>query len=470
MDQTIGIQEWRDLARNSYYPFEEDCGVKALFLDATFVQFDGFIPRLNYFKVLVDAVEFSFELDTGEYIHKQPESACVEGSVILLKDEASDRYHGQVVIGPGIIQAFNNMKGVTVSPDLEFSAMAVRAIPRTAGLFAIDQAYNDVTITTDKSQFFEIIGNRVTLNSVSMPSNIPEVRLSSQCIYAITDKKHVVELDLTAHSMKKSFTLANPLTALVTSDNKLTGVDEMQFYNLTAVPATKLYLGLNSIGALTTGYEDQSLLFAVSGNSLLSVAPYEASPNVVLLTLTGASTTLACYQDNDKFVYSIKGPYDKTALATVSDILYTANTTAISTAMVGLITLDGDIHQPPCVGLVKMPDDADNTITGVLANSSIVKVVRIDLTLGTATLLFSTSASSTLGNLVSITDGKNVKVTLRSVTPLKQVNGVAPINNALHFVDSGIIHLQKTGPAEITVNLAPEAEKTIIKRSTKYEV
>lgn len=468
MDQTIGITEWRDIARNSTYPFEESCGVPALFLDATFIQFDGFIPKLNKVTVNSSSVQFSFQLDTGEYIHSQPESGCVEGAVIVLRSESSDRYHGQIVLGPGIIYALNNLKGVVLEPDLEFSALTVRAIPRTSGLFAIDQAYNDIEVKLDHSQFFNVSGNRVVWNSVSLPSNIPEVRLLSKNLYAITDKKHMVELDLEAHTMKKMFTLSNPMTAVVTSEGKLLGANENQYFELNAVPATKLQETADNISVMTTGYDDKSLLFGVTGNSLLGIDPYDGDANSSVGFLSGGTRTLACYEGNDQFVYTIKGPFDRNTNSTVSDILYKSD--GVTNTIVGLVTINGDMHQPPCVGLIKMPDDDANTVTGVLANASVIKVVKIDLLLGTATLVFSIATSTTFGNLVSVTDGKNVRVTLRSVTPLKSVNGVSPINNAIHFIDKGIIHLERTGADQITVNLAPEAERTIIKRSTKYEV
>lgn len=468
MDQTIGITEWRDTARNSYYPFEQDCGVKALFLDATFTQFDGFVPILNSITVNTNDVTFEFQFDTGVYKHVQVEAGCVEGSVIVLKDVRTDRYYGQLVTGPGIIYAYNSMKGAKLFPEIPFSVMVVRAIPRSAGLFAIDQAYNDIEIGVDHSQFFNIVGNSVTWNSVALPSNIPEVKLSSKCLYAVTDKKHILEFNLETKTVKRVFSVAIPLTAVGTSSGKLYGAAGEHYYDLTAVPATALDSD-EAVYALTTGRTDESKLFAMVDAGIIQLDPANTGNNLALMSLPGPGKTLTCYADNDKFVYSVPGPFDKQANTTVSDLLYKVDTTAQTSTLVGLVTIAGNMHQPPCAALIKMVDDPATTITAILADSSITKIVKIDLSLGTATLLFSTTTSSTFGTPIAGTDGKNVKVKLRKITPLKKINGVAPVTNALHFIDGGIIHLEKTAADEITINLAPDVADTIIRRSKKYQ-
>jgi hypothetical protein len=141
------------------------------------------------------------------------------------------------------------------------------------------------------------------------------------------------------------------------------------------------------------------------------------------------------------------------------------DTTLDEYKLLGVMSIAGNIHQPVCAGLVNL----SSGVYGVLYDGQNIKVTKVDMVVGTAELLFTVAISEQLGTPWAVTDGKNVRVVLRRIVPLRSVNNIAPVNNALHFVDGGIMHLEKTAPDEVTISFGPDGANTKVQRSTKYE-
>jgi hypothetical protein len=464
MNQTIGIKEWRDVSKASLYPFEQEVGIQSLFLDASFAQFDGFIPVLKSVQVNSGNVTFEILFDDGVYKHVQQEVDCVEGAIITFRKNSIDRYYGHVVAGPGILYALNNMQGVILSPSSPFSAITVRSIPSTAGLYNIEQASGNIDIKLDHSMFATIAGNTIGWNAVSMPSNIPEVRLLNKNIYVLTDKKNVLELDLENHKMKVLFTLPMHMDSIATTGGKLYGTKDTVLYDLSAIPPEVIGVIPYEMYALCSDADGNGKLFGLSGNGIYDIDPSDGT-STQITPITSAGYTLACYDDEDKFAMSVTGPFDKNAGQTVADLLYTMDTTLDEYKLLGVMSIAGNIHQPVCAGLVNL----SSGVYGVLYDGQNIKVTKVDMVVGTAELLFTVAISEQLGTPWAVTDGKNVRVVLRRIVPLRSVNNIAPVNNALHFVDGGIMHLEKTAPDEVTISFGPDGANTKVQRSTKYE-
>ena len=468
----IGITEWREHGLTSSYPLGGIMDPNDVFVDANFVQFDNFIPQLIQAVVSNNSIVFTILFDDGNFLLTVPADNCVEGTILPIR--SSSRFYGQLVCGPGIETMFDANAGSTLAINLPFEPNTVRSIPSTSGLYTLQGLSGDVVVATDEAQFFNLTPpGTVTWNTVSKPDKVSYQTLSTSLLYSVTDQKQIVAVDPAGKIITPVFSIpiaCNCIIAMTVSGvNKLVGTVGGDFYDLSAVPPTKI---------LTIPYDVQAL--AVDPAGTLAVLTVGKLLYVELSTpLSPITATYTLQHTTDKgllatginqFLYTSPGPLDSSGKQ-VSNLFYTVNTATSTEALsamhigVDLVTNVDNTYQAAIIGMATM-----NSISYVATVDSYNNnVFSIDLTFGTAAELFSLPFDPYVGKLIGLTTGNGAQVTIPATTPLKTINGVAPVNNTIQLNGGGLIQVEQTNTDELTLNLAVDIANTTISPTTTYE-
>ena len=449
----IGITNWRDHGLTSCYPLMINIEPNDLFVDASFVQFDNFIPQLSTVEVTAEGIVFTFLLDDGVFVYQLDAADCVDGTIISLRG-ITDRAYGQIVCGPGVATIFNNDKGRIVTLNVSFEPSVVRSIPSTAGLFSLQGSNGNVKVTTDINQrFIWQSPNGVEWNTVAQPSNIQRYELKSNLLYSVTDRKQIVEIDPSAKSITPLFEIPIACTAILATSTKLIGALGSSLYDLTNLPP-KL------ITTLTTTDEPIQALASKTDAILYMLT----TNHVVVVNIATPSETL----------YTAKPASNGILTLTTTNILFTG--TGIGQSNNQFYSLE--FATPPTIttknifnlashiaGVTKI----NNTIYATYTREDNNCICSLNSSTYTGTEIFSEEINTTTGTLQSLTVGTDLYVTVKPVIALETINGMPPINNTFQINSNGLIQIQKTRPNELTVSLATDIANTKIKRTINYQ-
>lgn len=154
---SIGILEWRNESALSFYPFTKTSALNGFIVDASFLQFDGFIPTLK--KVVYginNQVTISLECDYGLV-----EKVCdLSTSKTVLIDDALGRRIGKLVFSDKPVPTIG-----TEIPNVQFLAHTVKSIPSKCGVFTVNGLFGQLTIRTDLPH------PDITFSQLGAPSN-----------------------------------------------------------------------------------------------------------------------------------------------------------------------------------------------------------------------------------------------------------------------------------------------------------
>jgi hypothetical protein len=172
---TYNSLNWQNENALSSYPFDYDLEVQDLIVDARFVQFDNFIPILNYIYVDADRITLSVIFDYGEAANlvflKDKYSLGEAYRHIRIYQPSNNRYLGDIVFGSGVQILWQQYIGQRISYNTPFSAETVRGIPSKDAVYLFDSSYGDITLSRtalDRAVFFNVSEevNSITFNAV----------------------------------------------------------------------------------------------------------------------------------------------------------------------------------------------------------------------------------------------------------------------------------------------------------------
>ncbi len=164
------VLSWTNETALTPYPLVKSFGYDGLFIDANFIQFDGFVPVLNTIKVADDNIEITITFDSGPQVLVYTiSSVSVIGTTKYVYD--GDRYLGTLVFGNGVGRFLNN-KGnqVTLAINIPFLSHTTKSISSTAGVYSIDGKYGNLQFTSDENINYEVDAGDITFNAIALPA------------------------------------------------------------------------------------------------------------------------------------------------------------------------------------------------------------------------------------------------------------------------------------------------------------
>ncbi len=458
----IGIIEWSSTGAASSYPLEASelfNLASDVFIDASFVQFDNFIPKLNWIDVQADKLIISITVDNGDKLIEVTSDQCINGYMLTIRD--TSRYHGRLIFGEGITSLLDNYKGSKILLDTFFDPNTVRSIPSKSGLYSLEGLTGNVVIKTDDAQFFDITGNDITWNTVARPSKVKQYKLSADKLYASTSTNKFIEIDPLTGSYSTVFDLTQKYTGLVARNDKLLGASGKSIFDLTYNPPQKLleldkdikslsffnnrFIALSATTIIVlnnnlTGVESEYTLGTIAGNAILGT-------------------------DSD-ILFTVNGPFDNNENKKVADILYKAVLTpSFVKTLAGLMKIDGSMYAPGVYGLAYINDKCYAIVNDDISN----KLVELDPNLGVCTLSNTFEVDTILGRINNLINGYDTNITIKNFVALKTINGVGSTTTALDLKTGGIVSVQQTGKDTLTLSVGVSLDKTKVKPTAKYE-
>jgi len=161
---TYNVLNWRNENSLTGYPFSSDMDVQDFIVDAKFIQFDDFIPTLEYASIESSSLTLTITFDFGRHTEIQfLKSSFDQGEAYRYVDiytpaNYNKRYLGSVTFGPGASVLWANYVGRKLNYGKQFLSEVVRSIPSKDAVYTFDGHYGDVILsrdpTNDKTIFF----------------------------------------------------------------------------------------------------------------------------------------------------------------------------------------------------------------------------------------------------------------------------------------------------------------------------
>ncbi len=208
-----GIFEWENELEQSHYPLTKDIGLKAVIIDASFQQFDNFIPVLKKIAVVVDALTITIQTDAGN-ITVNINTADVQGTVKKLV-ASNTRYLGCLTLGTGVTDYINNNAGTVQNIAVPFVSSSVRSVPSKAGVYTLEKDYGSLEFLTDNNLFFDVVGQTVTWNALHTPPIVQVALTPLKTINGVEPTNNAISVEdsdllkVTQGVGKLTFSLAN---------------------------------------------------------------------------------------------------------------------------------------------------------------------------------------------------------------------------------------------------------------------
>jgi hypothetical protein len=165
---------WQNENALASFPFDSDLEFQDFIVDARFVQFDNFIPTLNYIYVDFNKIDLSVTFDYGEALLTFLKSEYLKGETyrnIRVYQPLNSRYLGSIVFGEGLETLWQQYSGQKITHNARFSADTVRSIPSKDAVYLFDSSYGNISLgrtALDTTIFYNVSEelNSVTFNAV----------------------------------------------------------------------------------------------------------------------------------------------------------------------------------------------------------------------------------------------------------------------------------------------------------------
>jgi hypothetical protein len=229
---------WQNESALSSYPFEEDFEVNDFIVDASFIQFDGFVPVMSSVFVDKDDISLDITFDTGVKItvklYRYNYNLGASYRKIKIYNPGTERYFGVLTFGAGAETLWSTYVGRKISKTSKFLSSTVRSIPFNDAVYLFDGMFGDLALSRtldDKTIFYnnykDSISNKCSvvfnavyghaplyadpgvlrkINLVSPVSN--NVNLADNDVIKITPVENTyVRMDLVSGSTDSAFSL-----------------------------------------------------------------------------------------------------------------------------------------------------------------------------------------------------------------------------------------------------------------------
>lgn len=184
MATRIGILEWTNEHSTTNYPLSKPMSPIDFIVDASFVQFDGFVPVLKTVTVKRTQLILALQTDAGEVkvtINKPSSSTFPGGSAVVM---GGGRYLGELTFGQGLVNIFVQHLDAVLKLNIPFVPSVVRGVSSKSGVYSLAGYSGDVDVVTgatpqERALFFGQAGNQVTWNAGWLGTFIDRVPLKS---------------------------------------------------------------------------------------------------------------------------------------------------------------------------------------------------------------------------------------------------------------------------------------------------
>lgn len=167
---------WQNQNGLSNYPLETAFEQQDFLTDARFVQFDGFVPRIDYVFVENNSIKLSITFDYGQNTNieffKSQYDQGEHRRHLKIYQPITDRYLGALCFGTGVEKLLSNSVGKKIAGPFKFDVTTVISIPSKDAVYTLDDMFGDITLSRtyeDKTIFYNNNSdlNTITFNAVS---------------------------------------------------------------------------------------------------------------------------------------------------------------------------------------------------------------------------------------------------------------------------------------------------------------
>jgi hypothetical protein len=137
------VLAWQNETGLSSYPLTLPLDIQDFLVDASFIQFDNFIPGLRKLVVSPDTIEVTINFDCGEVIGSVTRTKY-NNRFRFIQFYTQDRYLGVVSLGAGTDRVWLECVGQTITRNIPFRDNTVRSIPSKDAVYTIDSKYGDI--------------------------------------------------------------------------------------------------------------------------------------------------------------------------------------------------------------------------------------------------------------------------------------------------------------------------------------
>lgn len=141
---------WQNESSLSNHPFDVELDIRDVIVDARFVQFDNFIPVLNYIEVERDLVRFTITFDDGinnsGSVKKTDFSQDDKYKCVRIYSASNYRYLGTITVGTGLYELWDAYVGRKLTYNTRFARYVTRSIPSKDAVYLFDGSFGDVEL------------------------------------------------------------------------------------------------------------------------------------------------------------------------------------------------------------------------------------------------------------------------------------------------------------------------------------
>jgi hypothetical protein len=148
----FNVLPWQNENSLTSYPLVYPLDYDGFIVDASFIQFDYFVPILNSIFVGPDYMEVTITFDSGEVTQTYSESAYRAGIREIRFMEREDRYLGCITVGERTDFLWENFRGQRLVKNIPFLPTVVRSIPSKDAVYALDDIYGDVVFGIETAE------------------------------------------------------------------------------------------------------------------------------------------------------------------------------------------------------------------------------------------------------------------------------------------------------------------------------
>lgn len=191
---TINVPSWFTEHSLTPFPLVKSFGFDSFIIDASFTQFDNFVPTLESILLSDDQVILSILFDIGSISVSIP-ITDLENSLHSEKIHYESRYLGVISFGAaGVQKLLENLgNGVPKIINTKFHSCTVRSIPSKCGVFGLNGLYGPIDITSDATIEYIVSGNDIEFNAYKIPDASSEPYLKTLNLVAPLDNSVFIE-------------------------------------------------------------------------------------------------------------------------------------------------------------------------------------------------------------------------------------------------------------------------------------
>ena len=152
---------WQNENALTNYPLDNSLELSNFIVDANFVQFDKFLPTLNYIIVDTDNISFSITFDYGEHTSGKFYKSAFDGGeayrYLKFYQPTTDRYLGTLTFAEGAEDLWTYYVSRKIVFSSKFLPSVVRSVKSEDAVYLFDGMYGDVILSrtlADTSIFY----------------------------------------------------------------------------------------------------------------------------------------------------------------------------------------------------------------------------------------------------------------------------------------------------------------------------